>query len=171
MGKSVVFGIKKKRAAQAVLSAEMLLHVEHGAVRALSLEVVTNLRDEKETRVRALILGNGESALLALDDLKLLSKSEWKSIKGKDGIEASVALRAHVAAQAALLEFSDLVLLQPFKIDDSGDEFIKVGNTSAIRVPIVRGTSLFVRLEDATTVTKSQKFRFSKSQRVTLVTL
>lgn len=166
MGKAVEFGIKKKRAAQAALNEEILLHLEHGAVRALSLEVVTNLSDEKETRVRALILGNGESALLALNELKLLSKSEWKSIKGKEGIEASVALRDHLASQAAVVRFSDLVLMYPFTIDDSGDEFIKVGNTSAIRVPIIKVPSLHVALD----YPAPEKFRFSKSQRVMQIT-
>jgi hypothetical protein len=169
MGKAVALGIKKKRAAQAALNEEILMHAEHGAVRALSLEVVTNLSNVKETRVRAMILNNGESALLALTDLELLTKRQWKAIKGKDGIEASVALDQHLSAEAMRLRFSDLGLLQPFKIDDSGDEFIKVGNTSAILAPIVRGTSLFVRLDRVDA--QIGKVRFSKSQGVSLITL
>jgi hypothetical protein len=172
MGKSLEFGIKKKRAAQAALAEEILLHLEHGAVRALSLELVTTLSDEKETRVRAQILNNGASALLSLNDLKLLSKSQWKSIKGKSGIEASVALRDHIAAGAIAGRFCDMSLLEPFTIDDSGAEYIKVGNTSAIMVPITRGTpgsALSVRLPDAYRDIEHTKVRFAKSQRVTRI--
>lgn len=170
MGMSLEFGIKKKRATQAALSEEILLHKDHGAVRALSLELVTLLNDQKETKLRSQILNNGESALLSLLDLKVLSKGENRAIKGKAGIEASVALQQHLAHEAQRLEFSDLALLQPFKTDDSGDEFIKVGNTSALHARVVRGTSLFVRLDDihGEPVTKR---RFSKSQSVVLITL
>lgn len=170
MGKSVEFGIKKKQAVQAALAEELLLHKEHGAVRALSLEAVTTLDDQKETKLRAQIQGNGETALLSLNDLKPLSKGEAKAVKGKSGVEAHTALRSHLEQQASWLEFSDLALLQPFRVDDSGDEFIKVGNTSAICAPIVRGTSLFVRVDDihAEPVTKQ---RFSKSQSVILIAL
>lgn len=167
MGKAVEFGIKKKRAVQAVRNEEILLHSECGAVRALALEVVG---PSPVTMLRAQHLGNGESALLALNDLRLLSKSEWRSVKGKEGIEAIVALRDHLAAQTARLEFSDLKLLQPFKLDDSGDEYVKVGNTSAICTRIIRGTSLFVRLEDANAETEYVKVRVSKHAFVTRIT-
>jgi len=170
MGKSVDFGIKKKQAVQAALAEEILLHKEHGAVRALSLEAVTTPDDQKETKLRAQIQGNGETALLSLNDLKPLSKGEAKAVKGKSGIEAHTALRSHLEQQASWLEFSDLTLLQPFRVDDSGDEFIKVGNTSAIRTRIIRGTSLLVSL-DLGPEDCRMKFRFPKSQSVVLVTL
>jgi hypothetical protein len=170
MGMSLEFGIKKKRATQAALSEEILLHKDHGAVRALSLEVVTLLNDQKETKLRSQILNNGESALLSMADLKVLSKGENRALKGKTGIEASLALKQHLEIQAQWLEFSDLALLQPFKVDDSDEEFIKVGNTSAIRTPLVRGMSLFVRVDDVH-AEPATKHRFSKSQRVVLITL
>lgn len=178
MGKTVEYGIKKKQAIQAALVGDILMHRVYGPVQTLQLELVAEASGTKTSEMRANVLRIKNEMLLLLEDLRLLDKNEAKAIKGV-GLDVVVqALDAAKLVDNAVepLQFSDLTLLQPFKVDDSGDQFIKVGNTAAIRTRLIQGQPessvqpLFVRVDQSELDSCApEKFRFQKTASVWLV--
>jgi hypothetical protein len=165
MGKAIEFGLKKKEATFAALKGSVLLHKEYGPITALSLEST-----DAETKIRAAVIVSNAECLASLDSVRFLTKIESKLIKNKSGLDLAESLSAFLQAQAKYKTFEELELLAAFVVDDSGEEFIKVGNTSAIRVALTRGTSLFLKLNEPD-AEEVQKLRFRKSQSVTLISL